>query len=211
MKAVLAGRTGTSTDEGGQVKRTSATERLQNLDISSLDGDTAKALLHKILTSLEDVAKMKSSTTTAEEQQNRPKSGSSSPPDEVRRASEILLGMRGVDQSSTATCQDTANAENRNQTGKNETSAPASSDDLASRTKSAISTLADLCTALRDAEPQVVNEVLPRRYHHLVPSTSAPTLLQAVAVPGPRVSPENTAVTEPPTLPSPVTVPSPKV
>ncbi|XP_019637406.1 PREDICTED: uncharacterized protein LOC109479834 [Branchiostoma belcheri] len=154
MKAVLAGRTGTSTDEGGQVKRTSATERLQNLDISSLDGDTAKALLHKILTSLEDVAKMKSSTTTAEEQQNRPKSGSSTPPDEVRRASEILLGMRGVDQSSAATCQDTANAENRHQTGKDETNAPASSDDLASRTKSAISTLADLCTALRDAEPQ---------------------------------------------------------
>ncbi|CAH1240300.1 Hypp5970 [Branchiostoma lanceolatum] len=123
MKAVLAGRTGTPTDEmaeGDQVTRTSATELVQNLDISSLDGDTAKVLLNKILTSLEDVAKMRSSTTTTEEQ-NRPKPGSSSPPEEVRRASEILLGMKGVDQSSAATCQGTEDVENQNQTGKNET------------------------------------------------------------------------------------------
>eukprot|EP00058_Branchiostoma_floridae_P004972 XP_002590460.1 hypothetical protein BRAFLDRAFT_86323 [Branchiostoma floridae] len=132
--------------EGDKVTRSSATELVQNLDISSLDGDTAKVLLNKILTSLEDVAKMKSSTTTADEQKHV-----SSPPDEVRRASEILLGMKGVDQSNPALSQ---GAENRNQTGANKANAPSSSDDLASRTKSAISTLADLCTALRDVEPQ---------------------------------------------------------
>ncbi|CAH1240299.1 PITX2 [Branchiostoma lanceolatum] len=93
---------------------------------------------------------------------------------------------------------------------------PTSSDDFASRTKSAISTLADLCTALRDVEPQVVNEVLPQRYHHLVPSTSAPTVAQEVAVSDSKVSSEHPAAvgTEPTTLPSPAAVdsqvPSPK-
>ncbi|XP_035696728.1 serine-rich adhesin for platelets-like [Branchiostoma floridae] len=195
--------------EGDKVTRSSATELVQNLDISSLDGDTAKVLLNKILTSLEDVAKMKSSTTTADEQKHV-----SSPPDEVRRASEILLGMKGVDQSNPALSQ---GAENRNQTGANKANAPSSSDDLASRTKSAISTLADLCTALRDVEPQVVNEVLPQRYHHLVPSTSAPAVnvVQEVSsrIPVSKVSSEHTAGTETPALPSSVAgaqVPSPK-